>query len=199
MEAFKPEHTIISAASCTTNCLGPIIKIIHENIGIKHGSLVTIHAYTNDQPLFDSPHKKGDLRRSRSAVQSIVPTSTGAAYTIGKIIPQIDGKLNGIAMRMPVKVGSVTSTALELNKKTTVKEINQLFSKAAKQKHWEGILDYTEIELVSHDYLKNPYACIVDGPLTEVTGGTHVNVVGWYDNEWGYINQLARVIKYVGK
>lgn len=199
LEAFDPAaHRIISAASCTSNCLAPIIKVIQPEYGIKHGYLVTVHAYTNDQHLVDAPHKKEDFRRARAATESIIPTDTGAAKTIGKLFPELNGRLSGLAMRVPVVLPSVINLALEVEKPTTAEEVNQLLKSAAAAE-LKGILDYSSQPLVSVDYRGNPHASVIDGLLTEVVDGTMINLVSWYDNEWGYINQLARVIKHIGK
>jgi len=199
LEVFDPKsHTIISTASCTSNCLAPIIKVLNSALKIKHGYMVTIHAYTNDQRLVDSPHKKEDFRRARAAAESIIPTDTGATKTIGKLIPEMKGKLSGIAMRVPVILPSVISLNLEIEKPTTAEEVNKLLQDAAAGE-MKGIMDYSDVPLVSVDYRGNPHAAIIDGLSTKVVDGTMVNIVSWYDNEWGYINQLARVIKHVGK
>lgn len=199
LEDYDPKsHTIISAASCTSNCLAPIVKILNPILKIKHGYMVTIHAYTNDQHLVDAPHKSEDFRRARAATESIVPTTTGAAKTIGKLIPEMEGKLSGIAMRVPVVLPSIISLNLEVEKSTTVEEVNKILKDAA-EGEMKGIMDYSDIPLVSVDYRANPHASIIDGLSTAVIDGTMVNVVSWYDNEWGYINQLVRVIKHVGK
>ncbi len=199
LTAYDPgRHRIISSASCTSNCLAPIIKIIHPLLTIRHGYLVTVHAYTNDQHLVDAPHKKEDFRRARAATESIIPTDTGAAKTIGKLFPELNGRLSGLAMRVPVVLPSVINLALEVEKPTTAEEINQLLKNAAAGE-LKGILDYSALPLVSVDYRGNPHASIIDGLLTEVIDGTMINLVAWYDNEWGYINQLARVIKHIGR
>lgn len=198
LEAYNPAaHTIISAASCTSNCLAPIVKVLQPVLKIKHGYMVTVHAYTNDQHLVDAPHKKEDFRRARAATESIIPTDTGAAKTIDKLIPQLAGKLKGIALRVPVVLPSVITLALEVEKPTTVEEVNNLL-KAAAGGELKGIMDFSSLPLVSVDYRGNPYASVIDGLSTEVVDDTLVNVVSWYDNEWGYINQLVRVIKHIG-
>ncbi|MFA6255141.1 MAG: type I glyceraldehyde-3-phosphate dehydrogenase [Patescibacteria group bacterium] len=199
LETFEPKsHTIISAASCTSNCLAPIVKVLQPALKIRHGYMVTVHAYTNDQHLVDAPHKKEDFRRARAATESIIPTDTGATKTIGKLMPELAGKLKGIAMRVPVVLPSVITLALEVEKPTTIEEVNNLL-KTASQNELKGIMDFSELPLVSVDYRGNPYASIIDGLSTEVVDNTLVNVVSWYDNEWGYINQLVRVLKYVDK
>ncbi|MFA5021171.1 MAG: type I glyceraldehyde-3-phosphate dehydrogenase [Patescibacteria group bacterium] len=198
LEAFDPaKHVIISSASCTSNCLAPIIKVISPALKIKHGYMVTVHAYTNDQHLVDAPHKKEDFRRARAATESIIPTDTGATKTIGKLIPELAGRLKGMAMRVPVVLPSVINLALEVEKPTTAEVVNNLL-KAAALGELKGIMDFSTLPLVSVDYRGNPCASIIDGLLTEVVDDTMVNLVSWYDNEWGYINQLARVIKHVG-
>ncbi len=191
-------HRIISAASCTSNCLAPIVKVLHPIFDIKHGYMVTVHAYTNDQHLVDAPHKKEDFRRARAATESIIPTDTGAAKTIGKLVPELNGKLHGIAMRVPVILPSVISLNLEVAKSTDVEMVNQTL-RAACAGEMKGIMDYSSEPLVSVDYRGNPHASIIDALSTAVIDGTMINIVAWYDNEWGYINQLARVIKHVSQ
>ncbi|MFA6382120.1 MAG: type I glyceraldehyde-3-phosphate dehydrogenase [Candidatus Buchananbacteria bacterium] len=199
LDAFDPaSHVIISSASCTSNCLAPIIKTIQPALKIKHGYMVTVHAYTNDQHLVDAPHKKEDFRRARAATESIIPTDTGATKTIGKLIPELAGRLSGIAMRVPVVLPSVINLALEVEKSTTAEAVNKILKDAA-MGELKGIMDFSTLPLVSVDYRGNPCASIIDGLLTEVVDETMVNIVSWYDNEWGYINQLSRVIKHVGK
>jgi len=183
-ERFDPgEDLIISNSSCTTNCLAPVVKVIHEHLGIKKGFFTTTHAYTNDQRLLDLPHK--DLRRARAAAMSIIPTSTGAARTIGKIIPELKGKLDGIALRVPTPDGSITDFVCQVEKTVTVEEVNAAFKKAA-ENELKGILEYTEDEIVSADIVHNPASCIFDAKSTMVMEGNMVKVFGWYDNEWGY-------------
>lgn len=199
LEAFNPAcHVIISAASCTSNCLAPIIKIVHPALNIKHGYMVTVHAYTNDQHLVDAPHKSEDFRRARAATESIIPSTTGAAKTIGKIIPAMEGRLRGIAMRVPVILPSVINLTLEVEKPTTTEAVNQLLKDAVTGEMKET-MDYSQEPLVSVDYRGNPHACIIDGLSTDVIDKTMINIVAWYDNEWGFINQLLKVIKHVGK
>jgi len=188
----KDKHHIISNASCTTNCLAPVTKILHDNFTIESGFMTTIHAYTSDQQLVDGPHK--DLRRARSAAVSIIPTSTGAAKTVGEVIPDLKGKLDGIAMRVPVPNGSVTDFVCKLSKKTTVEEINKLFKSAA-QNELKGVLEYTDEPIVSADIITNPASAIFDSKLTNVMGGNFVKVVAWYDNEWGYSSRTVDLIK----
>jgi glyceraldehyde 3-phosphate dehydrogenase len=190
--AYDPEeHRIISNASCTTNCLAPVAKVLHENVGIKHGLMTTVHAYTGDQCLLDGPHK--DLRRARSAAVNLVPTSTGAAKAIGLVIPELAGKLQGFAVRVPVPTGSMVDLTVEAARPTSVEEINDLFRSHADVGPLEGILRYSEEPLVSADIVRSPYSSIFDAPLTMVVDGTQVKVVAWYDNEWGYSNRLAEL------
>jgi len=198
LDAFDADkHKIISIASCTTNCLAPAVKILNEKIGIKHGFMATAHAYTNDQRLVDAPHPKEDFRRARAASVSIIPTSTGAAKAIGQVIPALEGKLNGIALRVPVEVVSVINLTLELEKKTSSKKINEILADAANGE-MKDILDVSDEPLVSVDYEQNPHACIVDALSTEVVDGTMANLILWYDNEWGYVQQLVKLIKHIG-
>jgi glyceraldehyde 3-phosphate dehydrogenase len=187
-------HTIISNASCTTNCLAPLAKVIHDTFGIERGLMTTIHAYTQDQNLQDGPHK--DLRRARAAAINVVPTSTGAAKAIGLVLPQLKGKLDGYALRVPVPTGSATDLTATLSRETTVDEVNAAF-KAAADGPLAGILTYTEDEIVSSDIVTDPASCIFDAGLTKVIGD-QVKVVGWYDNEWGYSNRLVDLVKLVG-
>ncbi len=179
-----PDALIISNASCTTNCAAPVAKVLLDNFGIRHGLLTTIHAYTSDQRLIDSPHS-GDLRRSRNAATNIIPTSTGAAKAIGRVLPELDGKLDGLAMRVPVPDGSLVDLTIELNRSTTRDEVNAVMKDAA-QTYLEGILEYTEEALVSSDIIGNPHSSIFDANLTMVLNGSLVKVISWYDNEWGY-------------
>ena len=188
-------HTIISNASCTTNCLGPMAKVLHEEFGIVKGLMTTIHAYTQDQNLQDAPHK--DLRRARAAALNIVPTSTGAAKAIGLVLPELKGKLDGFALRVPVPTGSATDLTFEAGRETTVEEVNAAV-KAAAEGPLKGVLVYTEDPIVSKDIETDPASCIFDAGLTKVIGN-QVKVVGWYDNEWGYSNRLADLITYVGE
>jgi glyceraldehyde 3-phosphate dehydrogenase len=187
-------HTIISNASCTTNCLAPLAKVIHDAFGIERGLMTTIHAYTQDQNLQDGPHK--DLRRARAAAINVVPTSTGAAKAIGLVLPQLKGKLDGYALRVPVPTGSATDLTASLSRETSVDEVNAAF-KAAADGPLAGILTYTEDEIVSSDIVTDPASCIFDAGLTKVIGN-QVKVVGWYDNEWGYSNRLVDLVKLVG-
>ncbi len=187
-------HTIISNASCTTNCLAPMAKVIHEAFTIERGLMTTIHAYTQDQNLQDGPHK--DLRRARAAALNIVPTSTGAAKAIGLVLPELKGKLDGYALRIPVPTGSATDLTVTVSRDTTVEEVNAAL-KAAADGPLAGILTYTEDEIVSTDIVTDPASCVFDSGLTKVIGNL-VKVVGWYDNEWGYSNRLVDLVAFVG-
>lgn len=191
---LKGDEKIFSNASCTTNCLAPMAKILDDNFGIEKGYISTIHAYTSDQSLHDSPHK--DLRRARAAAVSIIPTSTGAAKAVGLVLPHLDGKLDGIAMRVPVPDGSLTDLTVLLKKETTKEEINAVMKKAAASS-MKGLLEYTEDPIVSIDIVGNPHSCILDSSLTACSG-TLAKVVGWYDNEAGYSNRIADVIEKYG-
>jgi glyceraldehyde 3-phosphate dehydrogenase len=186
----RDKHSVISNASCTTNCLAPIAKVLHDTVGIKHGLMTTIHAYTADQRLQDMPHR--DLRRARAAAINLIPASTGAAKAIGLVIPELNGKLNGFAVRAPVPTGSVVDLTVEASRETSIEEINQAM-KAAADGALEGILQYTEDPIVSSDIIKNPHSSIFDAQLTAVMDGTMVKVVSWYDNEWGYSNRCVDV------
>ena len=190
-EYDKEQHSIISNASCTTNCLAPMVKVLNDNFGVEKGLLNTIHSYTADQKLVDAPHK--DLRRARSAAVSVIPTSTGAAKAVALVIPELEGKLDGIAMRVPTPDGSVVDFVCELKKQTTKEEINKLFKSVA-ETHLQGILEYTEDPIVSRDIIHNPHSCIFDSSLTYVNDNL-VRVIGWYDNEWGYSNRIIDVLK----
>jgi glyceraldehyde 3-phosphate dehydrogenase len=186
---------VISNASCTTNCLAPVAKILHETIGIRHGLMTTVHAYTGDQQLLDAPHK--DYRRARAAAANLVPTSTGAAKAIGLVVPELAGKLLGFAVRVPVPTGSLVDLTVELERPTSVEEINQIFDARADTGALTGILRYSEEPLVSSDIVKSPYSSIFDAPLTTVVDGTQAKVVAWYDNEWGYSNRLVELVQRV--
>lgn len=188
-------HNVISNASCTTNCLAPMAKVLEDEFGIVKGLMTTIHAYTNDQSLQDQPHK--DLRRARAGALSMIPTSTGAAKAISLVLPALKGKLDGYAMRVPVPTGSATDLTVELAKETTAAEINAAMKKAA-EGPLKGYLRYTEDEIVSADIVTDPASCIFDAGLTKVIGN-QVKVLGWYDNEWGYSNRLVDLVGYVGK
>jgi glyceraldehyde 3-phosphate dehydrogenase len=188
----RDAHQIVSNASCTTNCLAPLAKVAHETVGIKHGLMTTIHAYTADQRLQDLPHK--DLRRARAAAVNLIPTSTGAAKALGLVMPELNGKLHGYAIRAPVITGSVVDLTFEAERETSVEELNDAFRARADSGELEGILHYTEDPIVSTDIIKSPYSSTVDGGLTAVIDGTLVKVVSWYDNEWGYSNRLVDVV-----
>jgi glyceraldehyde 3-phosphate dehydrogenase len=189
------EHHVISNASCTTNCLAPVAKVLHEAIGIERGLMTTIHAYTADQRLQDAPHK--DLRRARAAAINLVPASTGAAKAIGLVIPELQGKLHGFAVRAPVPTGSVVDLTVEVSRETTVDEINEAFRARADTGPLTGILRYTEDPIVSSDIVKSPYSSIFDAELTSVMDGTLVKVIAWYDNEWGYSNRCVELAQKV--
>ena len=191
----RDKHEIISNASCTTNCLAPLAKVLNDEIGIVHGLMTTIHAYTADQRLQDLPHK--DLRRARAAAINLIPTTTGAAKAIGLVVPELEGKLNGVAVRAPVSTGSVVDLVCEVARETTVDEVNSIYRTASESKRYEGILDYSEEELVSTDINKSPYSSIFDSGLTMVEDRSLVKVVSWYDNEWGYSCRLAELVEKV--
>ncbi|MEO3923231.1 type I glyceraldehyde-3-phosphate dehydrogenase [Micromonosporaceae bacterium B7E4] len=194
-QTYDPaKHNIISNASCTTNCLAPMAKVLQDTVGIEKGLMTTIHAYTQDQNLQDGPHK--DLRRARAAALNIVPTSTGAAKAIGLVLPDLKGKLDGFALRVPIPTGSATDLTIDAGRDTSVEEINAAM-KAAAEGPLKGILTYTEDEIVSTDIVTDPASCIFDSGLTKVIGN-QVKVVGWYDNEWGYSNRLVDLVKLVG-
>ena len=189
-ESYDPErHHIISNASCTTNCLAPVAKVLHEAVGIRHGLMTTIHAYTADQNLLDGPHS--DLRRARSAAINLVPTSTGAAKALGLVVPELDGRLNGFAVRVPTPTGSLVDLTVEAERETTRDEVNAAFADAADRGSLDGILAYTDEPIVSSDVVGSPYSSIFDAALTSVIDGTQVKVVSWYDNEWGYSSRLV--------
>lgn len=188
------KHIVISNASCTTNCLGPMAKVIHDTFGIESGLMTTIHAYTNDQSTLDMPHK--DLRRARAAAINMIPTTTGAAKAIGLVLPELKGKLDGYAMRVPTPVGSATDLTVQLKKTASVQDINQALKNAA-ETSLKGILSYSEDPLVSTDIVHDPHSCIIDGQLTSVSGNV-AKVVGWYDNEWGYSSRLVDLTQLVG-
>jgi glyceraldehyde 3-phosphate dehydrogenase len=195
-DAYDPqEHHVISNASCTTNCLGPVAKVLHDTLGIERGIMTTIHAYTADQRLQDAPHK--DLRRARAAAANLVPTSTGAAKAIGLVVPELDGKLNGIAVRAPVINGSVVDLVCEVGRATTKEEVNEAFASKADTGSLEGILKYNEDPIVSSDIVRSPYSSVFDAPLTMVIDERLVKVVAWYDNEWGYSNRVVDLAQRV--
>lgn len=191
-ETLKPEHKLVSNASCTTNCLAPISKVLNDNFGIEYGLMNTIHSYTNDQIILDAPHK--DLRRARAAALSIIPTSTGAAKAIGLVVPALEGKLHGFAMRVPTPDGSVVDLTVKLNKKTTVDEVNAAM-KAAAEGPMKGILKYETDPIVSCDIIGSTYSSILDSKLTMEKGGDMIKVVSWYDNEFGYSQRLADLVE----
>ncbi|KUL62748.1 type I glyceraldehyde-3-phosphate dehydrogenase [Streptomyces sp. NRRL S-1521] len=194
-DIYDPErHTIISNASCTTNCLGVLAKVLHDTVGIEYGMMTTVHAYTQDQNLQDAPHK--DLRRARSAAVNVVPTSSGAAKAIGLVLPELQGRLDAFALRVPVPTGSVTDLTVTTSRRTTVEEINEAYAKAA-DGAYKGLLSYTEAPIVSSDIVTDPASCVYDAGLTRVMG-PQVKVVGWYDNEWGYSNRLIDLALKVG-
>ncbi|MBJ20454.1 MAG: type I glyceraldehyde-3-phosphate dehydrogenase [Deltaproteobacteria bacterium] len=196
-KTLKKRDRIISNASCTTNCLAPLAKVLDDNFGLKHGMMTTIHAYTNDQRILDLPHS--DLRRARAAAANIIPTSTGAARAVGKVLPKLAGKLDGMAMRVPVPDGSVTDLVATLKKKVTVEEVNAAFKKAAASKDMKGFLVYSEDPLVSSDIVGDPGSSIFDSGATMVMQGNSVKVVSWYDNEWGYSNRVVDLMGYAHK
>jgi glyceraldehyde 3-phosphate dehydrogenase len=189
-------HHIISNASCTTNCLVPMVKVVRDTFGFVRGSMVTIHSYTNDQNILDLPHK--DIRRARAAAMSIIPTTTGAAKATSLVIPELKGKIDGIAIRVPTPDVSFTDLAVVVDKPVTVADVNAAFRKAA-EGELKGILQYTEEELVSSDYIGNPHSCILDAKSTNVVDGTLLKVSGWYDNEWGYASRCVDLLQFVGK
>ncbi|CAM5588368.1 type I glyceraldehyde-3-phosphate dehydrogenase [Streptomyces sp. WAC 01325] len=188
-------HHVISNASCTTNCVAPMAKVLDENFGIVKGLMTTVHAYTNDQRILDFPHK--DLRRARAAAENIIPTTTGAAKATALVLPQLKGKLDGIAMRVPVPTGSATDLVVELSREVTKDEVNAAFKKAS-EGELQGYLTYTEDEIVSSDIVSDPSSCTFDSSLTMVQEGTSVKILGWYDNEWGYSNRLVDLTVFVG-
>jgi glyceraldehyde 3-phosphate dehydrogenase len=191
----RETHDVISNASCTTNCLGPVAKVINDTVGIKHGLMTTIHAYTADQRLQDLPHS--DLRRARAAAINLIPASTGAAKAIGLVIPELQGKLHGFAVRAPVPTGSVVDLTVECPRETSVEEVNAALQAAAASGPLEGILQYTEDPIVSSDIVNSPYSSILDSQLTAVIDVTMLKVVAWYDNEWGYSNRLVDLVQRV--
>ncbi len=191
----KDAHHVISNASCTTNCLAPFAKVVNDAIGIKHGLMTTIHAYTADQNLQDAPHS--DLRRARAAAVNLVPTSTGAAKAVGLVLPELNGKLHGFAVRAPIPTGSMVDLTFVAERETSVDEINELFKSKADTGNLTGVLQYTTDPIVSSDIVTNPFSSIVDGGLTSVMEGTLVKVVSWYDNEWGYSNRLVDLTQKV--
>jgi len=193
---LRPEHKIVSNASCTTNCLAPLVKVINDNFQIEKGLITTIHAYTNDQNVADMMHK--DLRRARAAAINIIPTTTGAAKAIGEVIPELKGKLDGMAMRVPVANGSVTDLVVTVKKNVSIEEVNSALKAAADNK-LNGILEYCDDPIVSSDIIGNEHSCILDAISTCVIGGNLVKVIGWYDNEWGYSNRMVDLAELIAK
>lgn len=195
---YNPEqHKIVTAASCTTNCLAPVVKVIHENLGLRHGSITTIHDVTNTQTILDAPHK--DLRRARACGMSLIPTSTGSATAIMEIFPELEGRLNGHAVRVPLANASLTDCVFEVETKTTVEQVNQLFKAASETGPLQNILGYEERPLVSIDYKTDPRSSIIDALSTMVINETQVKIYTWYDNEWGYANRTAELALKVGR
>lgn len=195
-QRFDPaSHRIVTAASCTTNCYAPVVKVIHEKLGIRHGSLTTIHSLTNTQVIIDAPHK--DLRRARACGESLIPTSTGSATAIASIFPELKGRLNGHAVRVPLANASLTDCVFEVERPTTVDEVNRLLQ-AASEGELKGILGYETRPLVSIDFINDPRSGIVDALSTIVVNGSHVKIYAWYDNEWGYVNRTAELVRLVG-
>jgi glyceraldehyde 3-phosphate dehydrogenase len=195
-ESYDPrEHDVISNASCTTNCLAPVAKVLHEELGVRHGSMTTVHAYTGDQRLLDFPHK--DLRRARAAALNMVPTTTGAARAVGLVIPELAGRLDGCAVRVPTPTGSLVDLTVEVERATSAEEVNGFFAARADQGALQGILAYSEEPLVSTDIVRSPYSSILDGGMTSVVDDTQVKVLSWYDNEWGYSNRLVELAERV--
>ena len=195
-DKLKPEHTVVSNASCTTNCLAPVAKVLNDLVGIEQGFMTTIHAYTNDQRILDQAHK--DMRRARAAALSMIPTSTGAAKAVGLVLPELNGKLDGLSIRVPTPDGSLTDLTVELAREASVEQINAAFKKAASEAPLKGYLEYSEDPLVLQDIVGNPASCIFDAGSTNVVGGNLVKVLGWYDNEWGYANRCADLLPRLG-
>jgi len=191
-DGLKPEHRIVSNASCTTNCLAPMAKVLNDSFGIEFGVINTIHAYTNDQRLADVPHS--DWRRSRAAAENVIPTTTGAAKAVGKVLPELDGKLDGIAMRVPVPDGSVVDFNILLEKDVTEDEVNEAVREAATTGPLKNVLEYSTLPIVSTDIIGNPHSSIFDAPFTRVVDGNFVKTLNWYDNEWGYSNRVADLL-----
>jgi glyceraldehyde 3-phosphate dehydrogenase len=190
------KHHIISNASCTTNCLVPMVKVVKDNFGFQRGSMLTVHSYTNDQNVLDLPHK--DLRRARAAALSIIPTTTGAAKATSLVMPELKGKIDGLSVRVPTPDVSFTDLSVVVDKAVTAEEVNDAFRKASESGPLKGILAYSDEELVSSDYIGDPHSCIIDGKSTNVVDGTLVKVFGWYDNEWGYSSRCVDLLRYVG-
>jgi glyceraldehyde 3-phosphate dehydrogenase len=195
-EVYRPEaHHVVTMASCTTNCLAPVAKVLHEAVGIRHGLMTTVHAYTADQNLLDGPHK--DLRRARAGAINLVPTSTGAAKALGLVIPELEGRLHGYAVRVPIPTGSLVDLTVEAGRETSVEEVNAAFRERADTGALAGILSYSEEPIVATDIVGSPYSAILDAPLTSVIDGTQIKVVGWYDNEWGYATRLVELAERI--
>jgi glyceraldehyde 3-phosphate dehydrogenase len=190
------KHHIVSNASCTTNCLVPMVKVVRDAFGFRHGTMVTIHSYTNDQNILDLPHK--DLRRARAAAMSIIPTTTGAAKATSLVIPEVKGKIDGIAIRVPTPDVSLTELTVEVERATTIEEVNAAFKKASESGPLAGVLEYSEVELVSSDYIGNAASCTLDARSTNVVDRTMVKVSGWYDNEWGYSSRCVDLLRFMG-
>ena len=192
---YDPQkHSVISNASCTTNCIAPMVKVLHDNFKLQHGLMTTVHAYTNDQQILDQAHS--DLRRARGAAQNIIPTTTGAARMVGVVLPELQGKLHGMALRVPVPTGSITDLVANLGRNVTAEEVNEAFKKAS-DTSLNGILQYTEDPIVSSDIVSNPHSCIIDGLSTMVMEGNMVKILGWYDNEWGYSCRTADLCSFL--
>ena len=196
-DSLTKDHKIVSNASCTTNCLAPMAKILNDAFGIEYGVINTIHAYTNDQRLADVPHS--DWRRSRAAAENIIPTTTGAARAVGKVLPELNGKLDGIAMRVPVPDGSVVDSVFRLGKNVTVDDINEVVLKASKSNRMKNVVEYSTLPVVSTDIIGNAHSSIFDAPFTKVIEGSLVKTLNWYDNEWGYSNRVADLVDILGK
>jgi glyceraldehyde 3-phosphate dehydrogenase len=192
---LKPEHIVVSNASCTTNCLAPMAKVLHQRFGIVKGMMNTIHSYTNDQNILDLPHR--DLRRARAAALSMIPTTTGAAAAVGKVLPELKGKLDGLSIRVPTPDGSLTDFTAQLGRPATKEEVNAAFKEAA-ENGLRGYLEYSEEPLVLADIVGNPASCVFDALSTNVVDGNFVKVLGWYDNEWGYANRCAELLERLG-
>ncbi len=197
-QTYDPaKHHIVSNASCTTNCLVPMVKVVRDAFGFVHGSMTTIHSYTNDQSILDLPHK--DLRRARAAAVSIIPTTTGAAKATSLVIPEVKGKIDGFAIRVPTPDVSLTDLVCIVERDTTVDDVNGAFRQAAAEGPLQGLLDYSEVELVSVDYIGSPFSCIIDGKSTNVIDKRMVKVAGWYDNEWGYSSRCVDLLRFIGE
>lgn len=195
-DGLKPEHRIVSNASCTTNCLAPMAKVLNDNFGIELGVINTIHAYTNDQRLADVPHS--DWRRSRAAAENVIPTTTGAARAVGVVLPELNGKLDGIAMRVPVPDGSVVDFNVRIKNDATIDQINDAVRSASESGPLKGILEYSTLPVVSSDIIGNSHSSIFDAPFTRVIGGNYIKTLNWYDNEWGYSNRVVDLVSLLG-